>query len=52
MVQFEIYFSDLNRDAQKRILEVVNATSPEDMNWDLDIVPIAVLDFEECDETE
>ena len=38
---FDIYFSDLNDDAKRRILEFVNAEDPSDMNWDLDILPIA-----------
>ena len=37
----EIFFSDLNKDTQKKILEASNISKPEDMNWD--IVPIAVL---------
>lgn len=38
---FEIYFSDLNEDAQKRLLEFVGAKSASEMNWDMDILPIA-----------
>ena len=38
---FEIYFSDLNEDAQKRLLEAVGVSDPKEMNWDLDIIPIA-----------
>lgn len=40
---FEIYFSDLNEDAQKRLLEAVGAETAADMNWDS---PIAMYDFE------
>ena len=47
MKTFEIYFSDLNEDAQKRLLEAVGADKPSDMNWDIDILPIAMYDFEE-----
>ena len=46
MKTFEIYFSDLNEDAQKRLLEVVGAETPADMNWDIDMCPIAMYDFE------
>jgi len=46
MKTFEIYFSDLNDDAQKRILEMVGVDTPADMNWDMDIIPIAFVDFE------
>ena len=47
MKTFEIYFSDLNEDAQKRLLEAVGAKDASDMNWDADICPIAMYDFEE-----
>lgn len=46
MQTFEIYFSDLNEDAQKRLLEAVGAKSASDMNWDIDMCPIAIYDFE------
>lgn len=47
MKTFEIYFSDLNENAQNRLLEAVGADTPKDMNWDMDICPIAMYDFEE-----
>ena len=47
MVSFEIYFSDLNEQAQQDLLELVGVESPADMNWDLDIIPLATVDFEE-----
>ena len=47
MDTFEIYFSDLNEDAQKRLLDAVGVESPKEMNWDMDILPIAVYEFEE-----
>ena len=51
MKTFEIYFSDLNENAQKRLLETVGAETAADMNWDMDICPIAMYDFEtEVDE--
>ena len=43
--EFYIYFSDLNEDAQKRLLEAVRVESASDMNWDMDIVPIATYCF-------
>lgn len=52
MKTFEIYFSDLNEDAQKRLLDFVNAKSASDMNWDMDIIPIATFDTEDDDEDE
>ena len=44
--EFNIYFSDLNEDAQKRLLETVGADDASDMNWDMDICPIAIYTFE------
>lgn len=43
---FKIYFSDLNEDAQKRLLDFVDEKSASDMNWDMDIVPIAIFEIE------
>jgi hypothetical protein len=45
-VEFNIYFSDLNEDAQKRLMEVVGITDPKEMNWDIDMCPIAVYSTE------
>lgn len=47
MKSFEIYFSDLNEEAQEALLELVGAADPSEMNWDLDIVPLAIVDFED-----
>ena len=47
---FYIYFSDLSEKAQKELLDMVGASSPSEMNWDLDILPIATYDFEESGE--
>ena len=41
---FEIYFSDLNEKAQKELLEFVGESDPKEMNWDLDILPIAIYE--------
>ena len=49
MKTFEIYFSDLNEDAQDRLLKAVGAERASDMNWNMDICPIAMYDFEEFD---
>jgi len=38
---FEIMFSDLTPEAQKKLLRAFHVRSPEDMNWD--VVPIAVI---------
>ena len=39
---FSIYFSDLNEDAQKRLMEAVGITDPAEMNWDINMCPIAM----------
>ncbi len=49
MYNFEIYFSDLTEDAQKRLCEEFK-TTPENENWTLDIIPLAILNREEKDE--
>jgi len=44
--EFNIYFSDLNEEAQKRLLEIVGVNNISEMNWDKDIEPIASYSFE------
>lgn len=46
MRSFEIFFNDLNEDAQNRLLKLVGVTDPKEMNWDMNIVPIAIFDIE------
>ena len=41
MNDFPIYFSDLNEEAQKRLLEFVGESDPKEMNWDIDMCPLA-----------
>lgn len=41
--EFSIYWSDLNPDTQKRLLEAFNIESPKEMNWDADIFPVATI---------
>lgn len=51
MIEFEIYFNDLNENVQKRLLAELNISSAKDMNWD--IFPLATIDFEtEIDDEE
>ena len=50
MRDFEIYFSDLNEDAQQRLMEAVGITNPKEMNWDINIVPIAIYEYEDSNE--
>ena len=37
----EIYFEDLNADAQQEILEYFKIATPEDMNWDVE--PLTII---------
>lgn len=43
MAEFELFFSDLNEDAQKRLLDFYGYREPKDGNWDIDIEPLLVL---------
>jgi hypothetical protein len=43
MVTVEIYFKDLNPEAQERLLEEFQTTE-EDENWE--IIPIAIIERE------
>lgn len=47
MATFEIYFRDLNEDAQKRLLEELK-TKEEDENWET--IPLAIFEREEEEE--
>lgn len=47
MPEFELFFYDLNEDAQNRLLEAMNLEEEENGNFD--ISPIAVLEFTEDD---
>ena len=40
--EFEIYFNDLKEDVQKDLMDFVGITDPKEMNWDNDLIPIAV----------
>lgn len=45
MNSIEIYFSDLNEEAQKEVLKLYGIKKVEDGN--LDIIPLCVLEVEE-----
>ena len=47
MKTFNIYFSDLNEDAQKRLMKEIGIEDPSEMNWDIDMCPLCIYDFEE-----
>ena len=50
MKTFNIYFSDLNEDAQKRLMKEIGINDPKEMNWDIDMCPLCIYDFEEVDD--
>lgn len=43
---FDLYFSDLNEDAQARLCERFQ-TTPDQENWDRNVFPIAIIEREE-----
>lgn len=45
-VTYEIYFNDLNDRAKKELLDLLGIDDPREMNWDMDILPIATFDIE------
>jgi len=47
MKSVEIFFSDLKPEKQKEFMNAVGITKPEEMNWDIDMCPLAIVDFEE-----
>lgn len=46
VVQVEIFFSDLNEKGQKKVLEANGYTDPSEGNYDIDMCPIAILEFQ------
>ena len=42
MDYFEIFFNDLNEDAKKHLMKAVGITNPSEMNWDINICPLAM----------
>ena len=48
--EFPIYFSNLNKETQKKLLDFVGVKEPCDMNWDVDMAPIAMYPFEDKSE--
>lgn len=42
MESFEIFFSDLSPEAQKRYLNFQGVSDPDDLN--ADIIPLAIID--------
>ena len=44
---FEIYYSDLNDESQRELLEFFGIKDPKEMNWD--VVPLATIYDEDLD---
>lgn len=42
----KLYFSDLNEKGQKKLLDAVGVEEPSEMNWDMDILPLATFEME------
>lgn len=53
-ISVDIYFNDLSDKAKAELLDAVRVKDAKEMNWDIDIVPLATLDFEleDLDEAE
>ena len=49
-IEFNIYFSDLTEEAQDRLMAEIGISDPKEMNWDMDIIPIAIYATETEDE--
>ena len=47
-----IYFSDLTEEAQQEVMQAAGVHDPKEANWDMDIVPLATVDFENEDDEE
>ena len=47
MKEVEIYFNDLTKEKQKELLEAAGISDPKEANWDMNIIPIAIVNLEE-----
>lgn len=52
MKSVDIYFNDLTPEAQDEVLKAASIKDPKERNWDINIIPLATLDFEDEDEGE
>lgn len=50
MNTFVLYFSDLTSEAQSRIMDAAGINDPAEANWDMDVFPITMIDFESPEE--
>ena len=47
MISVELYFSDLNDKGKKKLLDALGYEDPSEGNYDINMCPIAILDFED-----
>lgn len=47
MPTLEIYYSDLVPEAQARALEAAGIRDPKEANWDMDIIPVAIVELDD-----
>lgn len=52
MNTFVLYFSDLTSEAQARIMDAAGINDPTEANWDMDVFPLALIDFEQSEQGE
>lgn len=45
MEDFELYFRDLTKEAQKRLLQACQMKNPRQLNWD--VIPLALIAVDE-----
>ncbi len=50
MVSVEIFYNDLKPEKQAELLNAVHVSDPSEMNWDINMCPIAIVDFEEMED--
>lgn len=50
MSTFELYFSDLTEEAQKRFLKAEGIKNPEEANYD--VFPIATIELDDIEESD
>jgi hypothetical protein len=41
----EIYFNDLNDEGKQKVLDYLGLETPEEVNMDVDIVPLAIIEI-------
>lgn len=47
MDYFEIFFNDLSDDAKSRLMQAVGIDDPREMNWDINMCPLAMYPIPE-----